>query len=103
MSEAETKPAETSSSPKTKDSDSNIISQIPSELRLTYKWDGCVERAIVNTTVGTVVGGLASVVLFSKKLPSETTCEPFKSSPLHPSKQCSIPSHTYTFNTYRPV
>jgi len=38
--------------------------KIPSELRLTYKWEGCVERALSNTTVGTVAAGLASIVLF---------------------------------------
>ena len=47
-------------------SDKNEEVKIPSELRLTYKWDGCVERALVNTTIGTVAGGLASVVLFRK-------------------------------------
>lgn len=49
-------------------SDNNEEVKIPSELRLTYKWDGCVERALVNTTIGTVAGGLASVVLFRKSL-----------------------------------
>ena len=46
--------------------DDSVLSKIPSELRLTYKWDGCVERALAHTSVGTIVGGLASVVLFSK-------------------------------------
>ena len=54
-------------SSKSKDSpDDSVLSKIPSELRLTYKWDGCVERALAHTSVGTIVGGLASVVLFSK-------------------------------------
>ena len=57
-------------SSKSKDSpDDSVLSKIPSELRLTYKWDGCVERALAHTSVGTIVGGLASVVLFSKFFP----------------------------------
>ena len=46
--------------------DDSLVSKIPSELRLTYKWDGCVERALAHTSVGTIAGGLVSVVLFSK-------------------------------------
>lgn len=44
--------------------DDSLLSKIPSELRLTYKWDGCVERALAHTSVGTIAGGLVSVVLF---------------------------------------
>ena len=46
--------------------DDSLVSKIPSELRLTYKWDGCVEMALAHTSVGTSAGGLVSVVLFSK-------------------------------------
>ena len=41
---------------------------LPSELRLSSKWDTCVERMIFHVTAGVVVAGLASVVLFRKSL-----------------------------------
>jgi len=39
---------------------------IPSELRLSKSWDMAVERLMINATLGVVVGGLASIVLFKK-------------------------------------
>ena len=39
---------------------------IPSELRLSYKWDTAIENLVVKTAVGTLIAGLASLVLFSK-------------------------------------
>jgi len=41
-------------------------SKIPSELQLSRSWDVAIERFLVNGTVGLVVGGMASLVLFSK-------------------------------------
>lgn len=41
-------------------------SKIPSELLLSRSWDVAIERFLVNGSVGFVVGGLASLVLFSK-------------------------------------
>ena len=40
-------------------------SKIPSELRLSQHWDIAVERLVINATIGLVVGGLASIVVFS--------------------------------------
>ena len=40
--------------------------KVPSELRLSQHWDIAVERFAINTAIGVVVGGLASLVLFSK-------------------------------------
>ena len=40
--------------------------KIPSELRISRTWEICAERAVVDTTIGTAVGGLASLVLFRK-------------------------------------
>mmetsp|Transcript_6114 Transcript_6114/g.9226 ORF Transcript_6114/g.9226 Transcript_6114/m.9226 type:complete len:83 (+) Transcript_6114:77-325(+) len=37
---------------------------IPSELRLSKKWDVCAERMFIHVATGAVVAGLASVVLF---------------------------------------
>jgi len=41
-------------------------SKIPSELRLSQSWDHAIERLVLNGGVGLVLGGLASIVLFSK-------------------------------------
>lgn len=41
-------------------------SKIPSELLLSRSWDVAIERFLVNGSVGFVVGGLASLVLFRK-------------------------------------
>mmetsp|Transcript_19961 Transcript_19961/g.33641 ORF Transcript_19961/g.33641 Transcript_19961/m.33641 type:complete len:82 (+) Transcript_19961:60-305(+) len=37
---------------------------LPSELRLSSKWDTCVERMLFHVGAGALVAGLASVVLF---------------------------------------
>jgi hypothetical protein len=42
---------------------------LPSELRLTNKWDICIERTFISVTAGAVVAGLASIVLF-REFPS---------------------------------
>ena len=39
-------------------------SYIPSELRLSQKWDSAIERFATSATVGTALCGLASLVLF---------------------------------------
>lgn len=41
-------------------------SKIPSELRLSQRWDIAVERFVINASIGFVVGGLASLVIFRK-------------------------------------
>jgi uncharacterized membrane protein YgaE (UPF0421/DUF939 family) len=46
-------------------SEKTVEPKIPSELRMSRTWEICAERAIVDTTIGTAVGGLASLVLFS--------------------------------------
>jgi hypothetical protein len=43
---------------------STMSQKIPSEQQLKEKWDRCIEGAIVKTSVGTVLGGLASLILF---------------------------------------
>mmetsp|Transcript_2869 Transcript_2869/g.4395 ORF Transcript_2869/g.4395 Transcript_2869/m.4395 type:complete len:100 (+) Transcript_2869:67-366(+) len=37
---------------------------IPSELRLTQKWDYAIENFITRSSLGLACGGLASIVLF---------------------------------------
>lgn len=37
---------------------------IPSELRLSQKWDFAMENLLIRSTVGGIAAGLASVVLF---------------------------------------
>jgi hypothetical protein len=44
------------------------FSVVPSELRLTQKWDFAVENFITRPAVGLAVAGLISVVLFRKSL-----------------------------------
>ena len=41
-------------------------SGVPSELKLSKAWDLCIERGIYRTVVGTLIGGMAAVVLFRK-------------------------------------
>lgn len=41
-------------------------SSVPSELKISKTWDLCIERAITRTLVGTLVGGMAAIVLFRK-------------------------------------
>jgi hypothetical protein len=45
-------------------SDSEKKSIVPSELRLSLKWQQTFERFAVNTSIGAVACGLASVILF---------------------------------------
>mmetsp|Transcript_11313 Transcript_11313/g.10953 ORF Transcript_11313/g.10953 Transcript_11313/m.10953 type:complete len:94 (+) Transcript_11313:107-388(+) len=40
---------------------------IPSEMRLSKKWDNALERVAFSTAIGTAVCGLASLVLFKSK------------------------------------
>lgn len=42
------------------------FSVVPSELRLSQKWDYAIENFLIRPTVGFFVGGLISVVLFRK-------------------------------------
>jgi hypothetical protein len=44
------------------------FSVVPSELRLTQKWDFAIENFITRPAVGLAVAGLISVVLFRKSL-----------------------------------
>ncbi|CAM9406847.1 unnamed protein product [Scytosiphon promiscuus] len=37
--------------------------QVPSELKISEKWDVCLERTVINVGMGVVAAGLASVVL----------------------------------------
>mmetsp|Transcript_28365 Transcript_28365/g.62837 ORF Transcript_28365/g.62837 Transcript_28365/m.62837 type:complete len:84 (+) Transcript_28365:50-301(+) len=37
---------------------------IPSELRLSAKWDYAVENFVTRASLGVVIGGIASIVLF---------------------------------------
>lgn len=39
---------------------------VPSELRLSQKWDYSVETFIKKAAIGGLVAGLASIVIFSK-------------------------------------
>jgi hypothetical protein len=39
---------------------------VPSELRLTHKWDKAIESLVVKASLGTLVAGLFSLVLFRK-------------------------------------
>jgi hypothetical protein len=41
-------------------------SSFPSELRLSKTWDYAIEQFIKNATIGTIVTGVASIVLFRK-------------------------------------
>lgn len=47
-----------------KDSSSSDKFNIPSELRLSQKWDFAIENFLIRSTMGGVFCGLASVVLF---------------------------------------
>ena len=42
------------------------FSVVPSELRLTQKWDYAIENFITRPALGLAIGGLLSVVLFRK-------------------------------------
>lgn len=48
--------------------------KVPSELRLSQHWDVAVERLVINASIGLVVGGLASIVVFSKSFLSVYCC-----------------------------
>lgn len=39
---------------------------IPSEYRISKKWDDVIENGVVNVSTGLLVAGLASIVLFRK-------------------------------------
>jgi hypothetical protein len=41
---------------------------IPSEFKLSKKWDVCAERMLLHVTVGGIIAGLSSLVLFRKPL-----------------------------------
>ena len=45
---------------------STIGRMVPSELRLSQKWDFTVENFITKTSIGLAIGGVASLVLFRK-------------------------------------
>jgi hypothetical protein len=45
---------------------SSFSSMVPSELRLTQKWDYAVETFLTRSAIGLVTAGLFSIVLFSK-------------------------------------
>ena len=40
------------------------MSKGPSEAQIKEKWDRCIEGVVVRSSVGTVLGGLASLILF---------------------------------------
>ncbi|CAM9707227.1 unnamed protein product, partial [Hapterophycus canaliculatus] len=40
--------------------------QVPSEFKISEKWDVCLERTVINFGMGVVAAGLASVVLTRK-------------------------------------
>jgi len=46
--------------------DKKNFSVIPSELRLSQKWDFAVENFITRPALGLAIGGLIGVVAFSK-------------------------------------
>mmetsp|Transcript_20729 Transcript_20729/g.42136 ORF Transcript_20729/g.42136 Transcript_20729/m.42136 type:complete len:90 (+) Transcript_20729:35-304(+) len=55
----------------------NLSSMIPSEMRLTQKWDFAVENFITRASLGLAFGGIASVVLFrpgNKRVAFATFC-----------------------------
>lgn len=39
------------------------IKQVPSEFKISEKWDVCLERTVINFGIGVVAAGLAGVVL----------------------------------------
>ncbi len=39
---------------------------IPSELRISKKWDDVIENGIINVSTGFLAAGVASIVLFRK-------------------------------------
>jgi hypothetical protein len=41
---------------------------IPSELRISKKWDDVIESGVLNVSTGVLVAGVASIVLFSKSM-----------------------------------
>lgn len=53
-----------SSESKSKDSETKGF--IPSELRLSQKWDRAIEGFVIKGAAGFIFAGLASVVLFRK-------------------------------------
>jgi len=55
-----------SSESSSKESSSKSGSFIPSELRISQKWDKAIETVLIKGATGFIVAGLASVVLFSK-------------------------------------
>ena len=45
---------------------SSVKKLFPSELRIAQKWDYAIETFLVRVTAGALIGGLASIVAFSK-------------------------------------
>lgn len=41
----------------------SIHCQVPSEFKISEKWDVCLERTVINFGMGVVAAGLAGVVL----------------------------------------
>lgn len=39
---------------------------IPSEFRISKKWDDVMEHTVINVSAGTIAAGLASIILFRK-------------------------------------
>ena len=47
---------------------------LPSELRLSSKWDVCLERLVFNVSAGALMAGLVSIVIFSECLQPLFSC-----------------------------
>lgn len=45
---------------------SSVKKLFPSELRIAQKWDYAIETFLIRVTAGAIIGGLASIVVFSK-------------------------------------